>query len=173
MGQGLNSSHSCDLHCSWSNARSFNPMHRTGNPTCTLATTQATTVRFLTHCAMAGTPISVPLTLSLLQSSGLKIQCCCSCGWDLIPGLGTSTHRGCGQKRKKKERKKKSAFDCTNLVRLAHCLLFPKVDLYKFLLSTWKDTCGVGLPSIFFLLPMVVSTPVCFIRVLPPWPQRL
>ena len=27
--------------------------------------------------------------LSLVQHSGLRIHCCCSCGWDLIPGLGT------------------------------------------------------------------------------------
>ena len=41
----------------------------------------------------------------LLRLSGLRICCHCSCldcrcGVDLIPGLGTSACRGCGQKRK-------------------------------------------------------------------------
>ena len=46
----------------------------------------------------------VPLWLS-----GLRIWCCHCCGWghccglDLIPGMGTSTCHGCGQKGKRKK----------------------------------------------------------------------
>jgi len=41
------------------------------------------------------------------QYNGLRIQCCCSCGLDLISGLGTSICYGCSQKRKKERRKEK------------------------------------------------------------------
>ena len=38
--------------------------------------------------------------------SGLRICCCHSCGAGLIPHLGTSTHHGCGKKKKKIEKRK-------------------------------------------------------------------
>ena len=47
--QGLNLNHSC------SSARSFNPLHRPRDRTHTPTTTQAVSVRFLTHCTKAGT----------------------------------------------------------------------------------------------------------------------
>ena len=56
LGQGLNLSHSCYLHCSYSNARSFNPLCQARNGTHTSATTQATAVGFLTHCTTPRTP---------------------------------------------------------------------------------------------------------------------
>ena len=55
-GQGLNPSHSCDLCCSCSNARYFNPLHWAGDQTSASIATQATAVGFLLHGATAGTP---------------------------------------------------------------------------------------------------------------------
>ena len=55
-GQGLNPSHSCDLCCSCSNARYFNPLHWDGDQTSASIATQATAVGFLLHGATAGTP---------------------------------------------------------------------------------------------------------------------
>ena len=56
LGQGLNLSHSCDLGHSYGNAGSFNPWPRAGNQTRTSTVTAI--VGFLTHCTIAGTPIS-------------------------------------------------------------------------------------------------------------------
>ena len=53
-GQGLNPSCSCNLY---GNARSFNSLHQAGDKTCSSAVTQSAAVRFLTHCATAGTPL--------------------------------------------------------------------------------------------------------------------
>ena len=52
----MNPSHSCDLRCSCSNDRSFNPLCQVGDQTHTSTVTPATEVRYLTHCARAGTP---------------------------------------------------------------------------------------------------------------------
>lgn len=53
-GQGLNLSHSCDLHHSCSNAISFNPLRWARDQTCTSITTRATAVSVLTHFPMGG-----------------------------------------------------------------------------------------------------------------------
>ena len=55
-GQGLNPSHSFDLHHSYSNTGSLNLLCWAWNQTDASRVTQATAVRFLTHCAAAGTP---------------------------------------------------------------------------------------------------------------------
>ena len=55
LGQGLNPSQSCNLRCSCSNARSFNPLCWAGDGTHASAATQAAAVRFLTQCATMGT----------------------------------------------------------------------------------------------------------------------
>ena len=55
-GQGIESEPQCDLHCWGGNARSFNPLHLTGNWTCTSPVTRAAAVKFLTCCATAETP---------------------------------------------------------------------------------------------------------------------
>ena len=47
----------CDLHCSFDNTRSFNPLHWAGDRTQASTTAQAAAVGFLTHCATAGTSI--------------------------------------------------------------------------------------------------------------------
>ena len=54
--QGLNSSHSWDLHNSCSHTRSFNPQHQAGDQTHSLAASWTTAVRFLTHCIRVETP---------------------------------------------------------------------------------------------------------------------
>ena len=54
LGQGLNSSHSCDLRCNCTNAGSFNPLCWARDQTCTSVETQAAAMGFLTHCAMEG-----------------------------------------------------------------------------------------------------------------------
>ena len=41
----------------------FNPLHRAGDLTCTSASTQATAVGFLTHCAVAGPPSGISFCL--------------------------------------------------------------------------------------------------------------
>ena len=46
-----NPRHSCNLHCSWGNTGSFNPLHWAGDQTCTSAETWAAAV---SHCARAG-----------------------------------------------------------------------------------------------------------------------
>ena len=56
LGQGLNLSHNCDLRCSCSNSRSFNLLYWAGDQTLVSVVTQATAVRFLTHCTTVGTP---------------------------------------------------------------------------------------------------------------------
>ena len=56
LGQGLNRSCSCDLRCSWGNARSFNPLCWAGHWGHASAVTQATAVGFLTHCATVTAP---------------------------------------------------------------------------------------------------------------------
>ena len=56
LGQGLNPSCSCNLHCIHGNARSFTPLNRAGIQTHTSRVIQAASVGFLTHWAMAGTP---------------------------------------------------------------------------------------------------------------------
>ena len=48
-GQGLNLSHSCDLHHKCSNAGSINPLHQAGDQTHTSAATWAAAVGFLTQ----------------------------------------------------------------------------------------------------------------------------
>ena len=50
-------SHSCHLHCTRSNAGSFNPLGRAEDCICTSTATQVTAVGFLTHCATAGTAV--------------------------------------------------------------------------------------------------------------------
>ena len=55
QGQGLNLSSSCELCHSRRNTGSFNPLHWVRGWTCTSTPTQATAVRFLTHCATVGT----------------------------------------------------------------------------------------------------------------------
>ena len=55
-GQGLNPSRSCNLCCSSSSAVSSNPLCWARDQTCTSSVTQATEVRFLTHCATVETP---------------------------------------------------------------------------------------------------------------------
>ena len=51
LGQGLDSSHICDLGCSWSNTRSFNPLCQAGDQTCTLVMQR----HHRCLCATAGT----------------------------------------------------------------------------------------------------------------------
>ena len=60
LGQELNPSHSCSVACS---AKSFSPLHWAGDWTHTSTATQATAVRLLTPCAMAGPPKMHSLTL--------------------------------------------------------------------------------------------------------------
>ena len=57
LGQGLNPSRSHDLCHSCDNTGSFNPLCWAGDQTRTSAANWAAAVRFLTHCAMAGTPV--------------------------------------------------------------------------------------------------------------------
>ena len=75
LGQVLNVSHSCDLHHSRSNARSFNPLHWAGDQS------WVTAVRFLTHCATVVTPAStITFKLQLLAfiiCPGIKTHICC------------------------------------------------------------------------------------------------
>ena len=53
----------------------FNPLHQAGDRTHTLAETQVAAVRFLTHCATAGTPITVNLiTTQILNSTAIRIK---------------------------------------------------------------------------------------------------
>ena len=59
LGQGLNLSHSCNLHYSCSNAGSFNQPCWAEAQTCTSAVTWATAIGFFTHCATAGNPVFV------------------------------------------------------------------------------------------------------------------
>ena len=56
LDQGSNPRYSCDPHHSCSNTRSFNPLHQARGGTCTSTGTQATAVRFSTHCTTAGAP---------------------------------------------------------------------------------------------------------------------
>ena len=58
-GQRLNLSHSCELHHSCGNTRSFNPLHWARNQTHTSAATQATAVRFFTDCTTAEALVTV------------------------------------------------------------------------------------------------------------------
>ena len=57
----------------------FNPQHQTGYHTHTFIATQAAAVRFLSHCATAGTPIEIflsgtfPKNISLLSTFELHI----------------------------------------------------------------------------------------------------
>ena len=53
-------------HTALHSVRSFNPLCLAQDRTCASAVTKATAVRFLTHCATAGTP-----TLTFLKSLGL------------------------------------------------------------------------------------------------------
>ena len=55
-GQGLNLSHSCNLHCSCGTSGSLNPLCSARDGTHTFAVTQATALGFLTHCATTGSP---------------------------------------------------------------------------------------------------------------------
>ena len=55
-GQGLNLSHSCNLHCSCGNTASFNTLHRVGELIYVSAATWAAEVGFLTYFIAAGTP---------------------------------------------------------------------------------------------------------------------
>ena len=57
--QGVNLSCSCDLCCSCSNTRSFNPLYQVGAQTHTSTATQTAAVGFLTQCATIGTPILI------------------------------------------------------------------------------------------------------------------
>ena len=53
-GQGLNLSHSYNLHRSCGNTRSFKPPHWAGDRTCASAAIQTTAVRFLTPLCQSG-----------------------------------------------------------------------------------------------------------------------
>ena len=53
-GQGLNPIHLC---CSCGNARSLKLLCQARDQTCNSTVTQATVVRFLTHCPTVGTPV--------------------------------------------------------------------------------------------------------------------
>lgn len=68
LGQVLNLSHDCDLHCSHSTTRSSNPQLWAGERTLGSVTTLATTVRFLTFCATVGTPPFIFLKKQFLVS---------------------------------------------------------------------------------------------------------
>ena len=57
-GNFLNPSCSCNLHHSYGNTSSFNPLHWARDWTCTSAVAWATAVRFLTYCATVETPLS-------------------------------------------------------------------------------------------------------------------
>ena len=54
LSKGLNLSHSCDLCHSFSNTRSFNPLHWARDWTHASTVTWAAAVGFLTHCATLG-----------------------------------------------------------------------------------------------------------------------
>ena len=56
LGQGLNPSHSYNLHCSCGSAGSFNPLHQAGDQTHTSTGNRTAAVMFLTHCTTVGTP---------------------------------------------------------------------------------------------------------------------
>ena len=56
LGQGLNPSHSYDLHRSWSNSRSFNPLCWDRDQIPASVAIRAAAVRFQTHCSTVGTP---------------------------------------------------------------------------------------------------------------------
>ena len=58
LGQGLNLSHSCELHHNCSNARSFNPLYQARDRSWTSAVTQAIAVRFLTQSTTVRTYVS-------------------------------------------------------------------------------------------------------------------
>ena len=60
-GQGSNTSYSCDLHRSCSNARSFNPLCWAGDWTCILVLQRCR----WSHCVTAGTPVLVVLIPTL------------------------------------------------------------------------------------------------------------
>lgn len=57
LGQGLNLSHSSDLHQSWYNARFFNPLWWARDQIHTSSVIPATSTGFLTCYGTAGTPI--------------------------------------------------------------------------------------------------------------------
>ena len=57
LGQGSNPIHSCDLCSSCGNARFFNPLHQVEDSTHPSVVTLVAAVGFLTHCAIAGTPV--------------------------------------------------------------------------------------------------------------------
>ena len=69
LGQELNPSYSCNLHCSCCNARSFNPLPQAGDQTQASTATQAATVRFVTHCATVGTPAKFLINNDIFFSS--------------------------------------------------------------------------------------------------------
>ena len=56
LGQGLNPSPNCNLHCCCGNTGSCNPLHWAGNWTHTSTVTWASAVGFLTHCTATGIP---------------------------------------------------------------------------------------------------------------------
>ena len=67
LGRELNPSHSCNL-VACSTARSFNLLQQAGDWTCASPVTQATTVGFLIHCAIVGTPYLLSLIVPILIS---------------------------------------------------------------------------------------------------------
>ena len=56
LGQGLNPSRSCEQRHSCDSTGAFKPLCWARDWTCTSTVTQATAVRFLTHCTMGGIP---------------------------------------------------------------------------------------------------------------------
>ena len=56
LGQGLNTSHSCDLCHSCSNAQSSNPLYQVRDQTLASAATWAAAIKFLTRWATVETP---------------------------------------------------------------------------------------------------------------------
>ena len=71
-GQGLNLRHSrCDLHCSCSNAQSFNPPFWTRDQIHTSTANRDAAVGFLTHCATVVTPARVYFLLTPLTECEL------------------------------------------------------------------------------------------------------
>lgn len=75
---GIESSHSFNLHHSCGSAKSFNPLRRARDKTCTAAETRATAIRFLTHCMIAGTPACLifqwQLSIFNLKRQTMKIS---------------------------------------------------------------------------------------------------
>ena len=72
LGQGLNPSHHCNLHHSYSNSRFSNPLNQARDQTCASTMTPATAIRFLTYYTRVETPsiiFHVLICLLIVKSS--------------------------------------------------------------------------------------------------------